>query len=304
MSTIPQNVPQDASRKAFLDGEYMGEVRDLKIADLHIDRLYQRDLIADVVENIADNWDARACGAILVVERENGELFIVDGQHRTAGAVRAGKTHIRAQVVQGLSPDLEARLRLKGNYKRTDRIYEVFRARVFANDPVALLMKSTVEEFDSKINFVPDMAQGLNSIGTIEALYKLDAGETLRATLGLIKGAWGELTPTTGSSSILKAVAWFLHRHGEELGYQYDRLTERLRTEGPAALGRMARNQKAAMGGALWLNTYRALVEVYNYNLRENSRLEWRTNRATRFQGALSAGGHGAWKQQANSGDR
>jgi hypothetical protein len=48
--------------------------------------------------------------------------------------------------------------------------------------------------------------------------------------------------------------------------------------KGIEALDRKARAHKGAMGGALWTNYYRAMIEIYNTNLPQKSRLEWRTN--------------------------
>lgn len=267
-----------------------GTIEVVEIATLKVEHLYQRDLNADLVQQIAKNWDIVTAGTIVVSKRKSGDMYVVDGQHRIAGAVYAGETHILAQVIEGLTPEEEADLRIKGNVKRADRIQELFRARLFSGDKVARALAGIAEEFDTKINVAPDMNHGLNAIAAIEAIYMDDGtGDKLRRTFRTIKEAWGKTGGDYTSAPVLKGLTWFLDRHMSEIDYA--RLIDRLRTEGPGSIGRVARNYKAAMGGAMWLNTYRAIVEAYNYNLREQSRLEFRTNRHTRGFGGRHEGG-------------
>ena len=268
-------------KKGSRDFGDVGEMRVVKIADLKIDHLYQRDLIAAVVEKIARDYDIVTAGTIVVSERDSGELFIVDGQHRTAGALRAGETEILAQVLTGMSAEDEARLRLQGNFKRTDTIYENFRARLFANDEVALGMRKIAELEETQFNMAPnESAHGINAIASAEAIYRSDGtGQKLREVLNALRQAFGALDSRKASSANMKGIAWFLDRHDAEI--DRERFFDRLRLQGTAALHRMAVNHKAAMGGAMWLNVYRAMVEVYNHGLQDKNRLEWRTNRAT-----------------------
>jgi hypothetical protein len=268
------------NRKPILANGGAGDIQVVELAKLKSDHLYQRDLIADVVETISQNYDIVTAGTIVVSLRENGDMFIVDGQHRVAGAAHAGETHILAQVLTGLTPREEADLRLKGNFKRTDRIWEVFRARVFAGDPIANKMQEIVAEFGTKINYSPDASRGINSVTAIEVILKEDpSGSSLRNVLSLIQEAWGGLDGGNANAYVLKGLSWFIARHGAESDRA--RLVQRLTTEGPGYLSRTARNYKAAMGGSMWINTYRAIVEAYNTGLRDSSKLEFRTNRHT-----------------------
>lgn len=256
-----------------------GTIEVVQIDLIKIDHLYQRDLNAEVVEKIAREYDIVTAGTIVLSRRPSGDLYVVDGQHRLAGASLAGEKEILAQIVDNLTPEEEAKLRVQGNYSRPDRINEVFRARVFAGDPVALHMQEIAGEFGSAFNYLPEGNSGINAIGSAEAVYKMDGGKRLRRTLAFIDEVWGGITPDRASAVTLKGITFFLDRHESEVDMR--RLKERVTAEGVGSLLRMARNHKAALGGSLWVNFYRALVEVYNYNLRESHRLEWRTSRST-----------------------
>lgn len=287
-----------ASRYADVDvdaGE-AGMIQVVALADLNVDAVYQRDLTASFVERLAEKYDVVTAGTIVVSKRPDGKLYIVDGQHRAAAAVRAGETHILAQVVNEPSAEEEARLRLKGNVKRTDRVGDVFRARIAAGDEVALAIQRILADFDTHINTTPTLGAGINAVTAVEKLYNLDDGVTLIGVLSLLKKLFGELRPEIASSDLLKGLTWFLGQHGDRI--DMERFERLFQVTGPAALSRSARAHKASLGGSLWVNTYRALVTMYNEGLSDASKLEWKTKGSTSWKasgGIFSHGGESAW---------
>lgn len=280
-----------------VDAGEAGTIQEVALADLKVDPVYQRDLTASFVERLAGNYDVVTAGTIVVSRRPDGDLYIVDGQHRAAAAVRAGETHILAQVVNEPSAEEEARLRLKGNVKRTDRIFEVFRARLASGDETALAIQRILAEFDTQINLTPTLGSGINAVSAVEKLYKLDNGVSLITVLTMMKKLFGEIRPEIASSDLLKGLTWFLGRHDGD--FDMERFERLLKLTGPAALGRSARAHKASLGGALWVNSYRALVTMYNEGLSDASKLEWKTKGSTSWKGAgvgmYSRGGESAW---------
>lgn len=253
-----------------------GEIKLVKVGDLKVDHSYQRDLKAPMLEKMQDrSFDDATAGIISVSLRASGEMYIVDGQHRAALARLEGREYILAQVFTGLTPQQEADLRDRMHLRRADTVYEIFKARIFAGDPVARGMQKIAREFETVINFVPDAKHGINTIATVEAIYRIDNGASLRNVFKLLRECWGSVEGPNATASTIKAGYWFLERHRIES--EYNRLVERLKMEGVASLMRMARSHQGALGGSLWVNTYRAMVEVYNHGLREGNRLEWRT---------------------------
>lgn len=261
-----------------VDTGIAGTIQVVALADLKVDPIYQRDLTAPFVEKLANEWDVVTAGTIVVSKRPGGDLYIVDGQHRAAAAVRAGETHILAQVVTEPSAEEEARLRLKGNVKRTDRIQEVFRARLAAGDETALAISRILADVDTQINLTPTMGSGINAVSAVEKLYKLDEGYSLIVVLSMLKKLFGEIRPEIASSDLLKGLTWFLAHHETIDMERFERL---LKITGPAALARSARAHKASLGGSLWVNSYRALVTMFNEGLSDASKLEWKTKGST-----------------------
>jgi hypothetical protein len=273
-----------------------GEIKLVKVGDLKVDHSYQRDLKAPMLEKMQDrSFDDATAGIISVSLRPNGELYIVDGQHRSALARLEGRELILAQVFEGLTPQQEADLRDRMHLRRADTVYEIFKARIFAGDPVARGMQRVAKEFETQLNFVPDAKHGINTIATIEAIYRADEGKTLRRVFRVIRESWGSVEGPNATAALVKGVYWFMERHAEET--EYDRVIARLKTEGPQSLMRMARSHQGAMGGSLWLNTYRAIVETYNYGLREGSKLEWRTSNWSSSRIDRQGGGSGGWNR-------
>jgi uncharacterized protein DUF6551 len=280
MATTAAQAAERAENAALPPGFHAeSKIQAVKLDDLHVDRSYQRDLSMPLVEIIRNNWDEVASELILVSDRGDDGLFIVNGQHRTAAARMGGMTKIWARVVQGLNPAQEAALRLKTNVRMSDRPLERFRAQIAAGDPESHAIVKILARFDTEVNMTPSPEEGINAISTVEALYRLDDGGTLAEALQFIKDTFGMVGGKYATASFLRSIAWFILKHADEANFE--RAQSNLKGMGPAAFDRHARTVAATMGGSLWMNYYRSLVELYNEGLGEKSRLEWRLRGAT-----------------------
>lgn len=288
-------------------GEW-GSAEALSIEGLNIDPSYQRTLRHDLVRNIAEHFSKEKAGPILVNRRSDGTLWVVDGQHRMTGADQAGEKTILANVVAGLSEQQEAELRLARNDRRSDTIYEKFRTRLVMGDETAHRLVEIAHQFDTQINLEANMNKGINSIAATEQLYRLDYGASLMKVLKALQDMFledgGGLHGRNVTFAMIKSTYWFLDRHVVSKEANYNEWIERVARVGVHDLDRKARGYKAAMGGSLWLNYYRAMVEVYNFNRQEKNKLEWKTTgsagvlgsndsgRATGFPSRKSTGSH------------
>lgn len=292
--------------KAVPDGEHdsldtsAGEMAVVKIDDLDIDHSYQRDLDPNLVQSIADNWDIVAAGPIVVARRADGSLWIVNGQHRAAGAKRAGEAEILAQVVPSQGSAHEATIRLRGNTRRSDKSQERFKAQVAAGNRESLAIVELLRNFDTQINRWNDARNGINSVSAVERLYRRDQGVLLARVLEVIRDTYGGFGGKPVTVANLNGVAWFLVKHGHE--YQRDRLVEKCRAAGIDEIDRKARAHRAAMGSALWMNYYRAMVELYNDRLPEGSRLMWQGGGWTKVDPHGGGGGHHADLDRSSGG--
>lgn len=110
--------------------------------ELRIDPKYQRGLDGkslDLVARIAREWDWDLYTPLTVARRANGALFVIDGQHRLAAALRRGDLAQLPCVVTdsgGLDEEAARFVRLNRDRKPLTRI-DLFRAAVVSGDKQA-----------------------------------------------------------------------------------------------------------------------------------------------------------------------
>lgn len=267
-------------------------VRQVAIDTLKVDRSYQRDVSMRMVDEIVGKWDEVASELLLVSdrgEREDGTggLYLVNGQHRTTAAKKMGLKKVWARIINLTEhPDpakVEAGLRLMTNVRLGDRPTERFKAQLRSGNEESKAIVKILSEFDTEINEVPVQDEGINSVSGVETLYRVDDGGLLREVLEVIRKAYGKVGGRYATLNIMKGVAWFIVKHADDT--DRDRLIAQLEVTGPAQLDRRARASQSVMGGTLWLNYYRTIVELYNDNLHQKNKLKW----ATRGSGSFTS---------------
>jgi hypothetical protein len=242
----------------------------LPIAVLQVDRSYQRDEREHLIRKIlADGFDMNAAYPIIVSERppvgamSDHRYFIVDGQHRTVAAERDGETEVIAKIVrfQGSEAKIiqqEAALRTKMGERKPDTPMERFKAKLRSGNDTALRIDSMVESFGGRIAQNQSQKTAIRAVSTLEKLYARDA---LASVLRIIKDSWDSFDGRAGEASMLDAIAWLLQKHPD---VDTKHLIRRLRGTPPEAVHARATAIQSGMGGSLWKNYYRAMLEFYN----------------------------------------
>lgn len=276
------------------------KIEEVPLGKLRVDYSYQRDPSENLVDDISNNWDAVAAELITVSDRGprttdaevDGGLWIVNGQHRAKAAQKLGMEKIWARVIDlRKQPDpaaIEAGFRLRTNKRLGDRPLERFKAQLRAQDEESIAIEKVLKRFDAEINVQPSPDTGINCVSTIESLYRLDNGGLLGETLEVFRDTWGYVGGKNAKADVLKGVCWFIEKHADES--DRGRLVTKLKSLGLASLEARARNHSLVMGGSLWVNFYRAIVELYNEQLREKNRLQI----MLRGKSALGRGGNRA----------
>lgn len=269
-------------------------VKDVLLADLQVDRSYQRDPSQGLVDKIAEDFDSVSAELLLISNRGKrpadsevkGGLWIVNGQHRMIAGKKIGKVKMKAMILDLSEYDdpasTEASFRLRTNVRNPDKAIERFKAQLRAGNPESVAIERIVASFDSEINFVPNVDSGINSVTSLERLYRVDEGELLTATFQLIRDAYGYVGGKHASANLIVGCAWFLSKHAEEADRA--RVIEKLASVGPVALERTARNIAASQPGTMWMHTYRAIVTFYNERLQPSNMLEWRLRGSSSFK--------------------
>ena len=273
----------------------------VKLSVLRVDRTYQRVPSQNMIKRIADNWNLVAAEQITISDRGkrpegegevDGGLFIVNGQHRVWAARRIGIDRLEARVIDLSAFDnpvgIEAAFRLQTGVRLGDKTFERFRAQLAAGDPESLTILSILTKLDTKPMLQPGDG-GISAIATIETVYRLDDdGTLLIETLQTIKDTWGGFDEKKATAASMKAFAWFIENHAEETNR--DRLIERMSKITSSQADARARQFAGVQGGALWMNYYISILDIYNDGLLQKQKLQITRKGASARLGTRGAG--------------
>lgn len=217
----------------------------VELSRLTVDHKYQRALTS-LVDRIAEDFNPAMVGCLIVSERENGRLAVVDGQTRFRGAEKSKQVQaVPCLIYEGLTVADEARLfaALQRN-RRNIATHERFSADLVAKEPMAMEIAAILKEFKLAVGGKSDQ---LKSVAALESVYKRDTdGELLRRTIHVLQSAWphGAVRDVYGAD-LIRGVARFLQ--GE--GVDDNRLINRLGRTNPGALKVRASNVREGKGG-------------------------------------------------------
>ena len=178
-------------------------------AQLRIDDAYQRSLDTapsqGLIRRIAENWDWGLCQP-LVVSRRDGNHFVIDGQHRLAGALlRNDIAMLPCVVVEYPSPQAEAAAFVEINKARRPlSALDIFRARVASGDEEANAVNETIEraglQLSTHSNNTAMRPGTIANIGGILRAWKEHGGFATGLALELIAQAYpGEVLRYVGT---------------------------------------------------------------------------------------------------------
>lgn len=201
-----------------------GKLDWIPAATPNCDYSYQRPLSRYQVNKLKREFDPDLLGVMLISQRPDGSLWVLDGQHRLTALVEMerGSALVPAMIYHHLDLQTEAKVFAQTN---KNRLYlspnYAFRARLLAGDKIATTINEIVQGRGFHINYwksLPGQSPGmarpegmLTCVGEIESVYT-DFHDTqmLTTTLGVIADAWG--TEVIGlTAAILRGVAIFLH---------------------------------------------------------------------------------------------
>ena len=118
---------------------------------LAVDPAYQRATNGPhsrrIIFGMVKCWDWALCQPLVISRREDGSLFILDGQHRHAGAVERGDIrHLPCVILAGCNSKDEAITFVALNTKRQKLTQgDIFNGMLAASDPVAKATAALLE---------------------------------------------------------------------------------------------------------------------------------------------------------------
>lgn len=187
----------------------------LPLGKLIIDRRVQRHSVnAAHAAKIAAEFNTGGFGYLTVSRRDNGDLAVLDGQHRVVGMRIRGfdtGTLVPCDVRHGLSLQQEAVLFRLLNTMKTPGVTDRFLVRVVEGDSVAVEINRIADQAGWQIGThtktaAIHAAQALEQVYTGRGLAKTprgDDGDALSLTLAILTGAWGHEVRSVASMLLL-----------------------------------------------------------------------------------------------------
>lgn len=237
----------------------------VKPSQIGTDARFQRDLDESRAKRMGKHLDVRRIGHPVVSVREDGSMVALDGQHRLQAMRVAGVDDaILCDAWHGLTLAEEAELfiLLQADRKAV-RVYDKFKARLVARDPVALEIEKIVKAAGLRIA----KAQGNNCICAIKALESAHARyRNLPKSLSVLL-KWSDGDPGAFDGHLITDVACFLAQHPK---VDLIRLAEKLAPYSPerilSRIRRVQGNSDELPRGEAACRVFR---EIYNYRSRD-----------------------------------
>lgn len=258
------------------DDQQHNHIEEWIIANtLTIDPSYQRTVRPAWVRQIADNFDPFLLDPLVVSRRENGQIAVMDGQHRLMAIRQIGyhDQRVPCLVYTGLSIEEEARRFNTQDARKNLTPQERFHSALIQRDPQALLIDATVRACGFEINLA-DGEMGHGRIPGVAALVRIETSYTngtLRDVLLLLRDGFG--TEQGPRHTLMAGTASFLSRYRED--YDRKRLVSVLRRMTMDRLTAEGTDIARVLGIQTADGVGRSIVKAYNDHLRENRLPDW-----------------------------
>lgn len=245
--------------------------RVIKIEDLQTDLSYQSPIDESIVKKIVNNFDENALGTITISQREDGTLWILDGQHRTVGCRRLGLDSMNAKVLTGLSIEEEANLYKELNNSKKKSPNAIAKAMLRSGDVMANEIYIAVTSIGMEVDYELQRKSygSISAYKALESIYKKYGVTHLINTLDLIKHSFGKESKNF-KAFIMEGFATFLDRY-EDVDLKH--LIKRLKTMSIEDFEKETRKYRAVVNSIKKCPPY-ALVDIYNHGLRSKPKLD------------------------------
>lgn len=201
-------------------------LENCRLPDLKIDASYQRSTdngsSRDLIRRIAQHWNWSLFHPLSVARRDDGSLWVVDGQHRLAAArLRRDIYDLPCVVTRYDSAADEAASFVAMNVQRRAlSAIDLFKAAVTSGDgkagQVARLLAEAGLTLAPHTNFTAWKPGMVSNIGGIQAAFRKSGVELTKRALALLARAFdGEVLRYAGT--LFSAIAAFLHESGGDV---------------------------------------------------------------------------------------
>lgn len=178
----------------------MPTLQFLLLDHLEIDDAYQRSIdnpgSQSMIRAIARNWNWDLCQPLFVARRNDGRMFVVDGQHRLAAARMRGDVS-QLPCIISLTDGVAQEARLFGEFNRRRRppsALDLFFSDLAAGDPAAadidMALKAAGLRMSKHSNTAAFKPGDLMNVGGLRRVYQLHGLDVLSLALLMMAKAW------------------------------------------------------------------------------------------------------------------
>jgi hypothetical protein len=244
------------------------------VNSIGLDMSYQRPLSKVKVQSIKTNFNKHAVGTLIVSLRDDGKIFVIDGQHRLEAMKKRGIENAECKIISGLTGQQEAEIYIwcNTNRKNPDAL-DTFKARLYKGDPIALTISSVVEECGLYIAFNHTGSRPRNSVWAVmamEDIYKKGKEKLLKEVLILATRSWPDDSNNVEAKVLLGIMIFHLKYQGR---YVREEFIAKMNITDLNTLRRRAQYHAENHGGSVVTTFARALQEAYDKSKHKN-RLE------------------------------
>jgi hypothetical protein len=261
-------------------------VKDMKIDSTYYsdeENIYNRPVNDCRVKDIAKNYDESLVGIIILSIREDGNYFIVNGQHRKLGIEKAGGTHSLCQVFIGLTLQEEAEMykKLSDTTKAIPAINS-FKAKLVLKDEASLSIMRIVKSLGLEIYFKgkSPAKKRILAVTSLESLYRSfsntkttveEINTYFKRCLYIITQSWGG-NPRSYDQRMLNSFRVFMKQYKDDINDKT--LIRRLKTVDPEYIFSSGKRGESSSGGNRYIPYAYELMILYNYRLHQEKRLD------------------------------
>lgn len=242
----------------------------VKPDDVMVDLSYQRTISDSRVKSIIKNFNKNAIGVVTLSIRENGDLYVIDGQHRIEAlkALGKGSEEINAIVFFDLSIADEAELFVIMNEGRTKpKRYDLHKASVSSGDVAA----NEINNILASYGLQPGDRPGFNIVRAVGTLHKVHAKvgkERLDSVIKVLLDANGSYSTSFQAEYITAVAAIFVQYNNIDKA----RLSNAIKTLGNPDMVVMKASNAAPNSKPFSkiISLASIMIDAYNYRLTKN----------------------------------
>ena len=247
------------------------ENRMLYCDDLGIADAYQRTIVPAQVSLIVKQFDNDAFGSLVVGERSDGSLWVVDGLQRLTAARKLEIQRVPCDVFQSEGQKHEAKIfRLKNKNRTNVSAVVLFRALLAEGDAESIEIRQIVNRAGLSIGEA-DAGSRWPNIRCVTAVQRVFSRGNLAETLGVICEAWADEDEAI-NGHILEGLSIFLRKCNS---VNHRELVIRLRQKSPSDILRFADGVRKLMSNAETRANVVASGFLKFYNHRRQKRVKF-----------------------------